>query len=698
METCKISASDLSNNASAAGSVAVTLVDNSTIVNPPSLTETEVDRTYTPVPTPAPGAVSAVIDEQFSDFYGRCTNCSSASLLTSNTSPSTSSFFTTPYSAGASGTSGSATYSYNSFKSIFTFDTTSGLTVQKNYQDLAPTSTRTISLMASKGETLSFLASPSGGGSLPTPYTQYRWYVNGCLKQSGYVTGPQISYSLPIGSLMSGANNDCTGEYGFTETGGANLGQLVVRLSLDNGTELLTTSESSSTYYLWNVSVLNTNPNIVTASNYTPSTPAVLTSTYMTGNQNIQLGIPVAFAGKNYFAFTDQSNSSSVGLKVRLREINTNGDIPTAGSNLVLNCNGVFTTQAKWIGLQPEGSTLYISVSNNNSYPIGSVGMIDYAAVGQTCYTNALTLASPTQSYVSYSGPGSSVPAGFLAFSKYDMAVKSIASYSTEGSIYTGTTTDNSDYYLIDGTSGANQFWSNDITNNSSIYGSTPAELSSPFTTNVVTRNIVSSNNLFQMIGSPNNSAAGWRGFILIRSLAPNSSNIVTSGTNRIMFSDGTGPAPTPVSSDCQFNGTPVDGIYSAANDTLYVLAYANDVTTKGHFVAITNATSNSPSCHVLGNVMNPSLLTSDHNPNISKMVFDSTHGMIYGIVNQGSGLTSEFYSYDIYTQQLVTRDLSSTIYSYEVVYSPLVNSLFLFDNRKTTAAPLYNPTLYKIW
>jgi hypothetical protein len=92
---------------------------------------------------------------------------------------------------------------------------------------------------------------------------------------------------------------------------------------------------------------------------------------------------------------------------------------------------------------------------------------------------------------------------------------------------------------------------------------------------------------------------------------------------------------------------------------------------------------------------LNPSLNPNDHNSNISKMVFNSADGLIYGIINQGASLTSQFYVYDIYNQTLVTRDLSATISAYELIYVPGVNAVYLFDNRNTSGN---TPTLYKIW
>jgi hypothetical protein len=699
IETCKLSAADLSNNSSSAN-VTVTLVDKSTLqATAPPISTAEVDRTY--APTSAPSNFTLAIDEQFSSFYARCKECTGA-VGSPNSTTGTEGPLTqnaagslTPYQFNAvSGSSGSATYVYSNYYSQFGYNDTSGFTTSKKYWDTAPSTTRSVNMVSGKDETLAFKATI--GGTLASPYYQYRWYVNGCMEASGMLNSATIQYNLPVTDLMSGANNDCTGEYGFSETNAGGLGKLVVRLDIVNGTETLSpTSEGATTYYLWNVNVLNTDPNVISTGGYTPSNPVVLNSSYQSGNANIQFGMPVTYSNKNYFAYTDLNTTN--GLLVHLREVNTNGDLPSSGSNLTLNCASSLNTQPQWIGFQPQtGGPLTVSTSINNTYPTGGTAGLIYGAASNTCFTNALTTTAPTQSYTVYNS--STTPAGYLAFSNYTMAVHPTASYSTTAAPYQAGAND-SDFFLLDGSNSTSQatsqFWSYALGN---IYSSTPIALSSSFVGNTIRKNIVTTANsgpaLFQLIGAAANNANNWRGFILMESVAPNSNQLQATSLGSIMFSDGTGVAPAPVAADCQFNGTPLDGVYASATDTLYVFSSSTDTSGKGHLVAISHPTT-SPKCRILGNVLNPSLNPNDHNSNISKMAFDSTNGIIYGIVNQGANLTSQFYVYDIYNQTLVTRDLSATLAAYELVFMPSVNAVYLFDNRNTSGN---TPALYKIW
>jgi hypothetical protein len=358
-------------------------------------------------------------------------------------------------------------------------------------------------------------------------------------------------------------------------------------------------------------------------------------------------------------------------------------------------CDPSFNTQPLWIGYQAQtNSNLGISVSNNNSYPTSTSAGFAYGQSSSTCFTNTLSTSAPTASFINYGS--STVPAGYLAFSRNAMAVRPTASFTTSSNPYQSPTYD-TNYFLIDGTNATDLFWSYNL---ASIYGATPPAFGTNFTNNVVRKNIVSGNNLFQLIGAPSNNTTGWRGFIISSTLSQKTSpnNQLTASINgTVMFSDGTGPAPAPVASDCNFNGTPLDGVYVQATNTLFVFTSANDTSGKGHLVAISNPTT-APTCTVVGNLLNPSLAIADHNPNISKITLDSTNGLIYGVIGQGANQTSEFYVYDIYSQTLSIRDLSATISSYEIIYSPAINAAYLFDNRKATNPAVYTPTLYKIW
>jgi hypothetical protein len=682
METCKISTANLTANA-VSQTLNLILIDGSLQPTIPSITQTSVNRPYTTAVMPSP--LASALDQQFADFKQRCVNCNVAPV-TSNASPAGSGLL-----MNASSTSGYVQYTFNSYESKLTYSTSPTFDIQKSYKDLTPSSVRNLNLVATKGETLTFNATLSAFNASNPQH--YRWYVNGCLKSAGLLSSTSVSFSYLLNSLSSGANNDCTGEYGFTETGASTLGKVVVRLSIVNSAEIPgTASDASTSSYVYNVNVLNTDPNIQTLATYTPANPVVMNTTYITGNQNVQFSMPVTYGGKNYFAYTDLSTTA--GLKVKLREFSANGDLPAGGSSLTLNCDPTFNSQPVSLGLHPHpDGKLYVAASNNNSYPTGTSASLTYGIKSATCFTNALTVAAPTQSFVAYGGGGSNVPAGYLGFSKFTQATTPTSMYSTLGtSLYqTGNPSDVS-FYMMDGIKASYSHWSYSM---SSVYGaSAQPEFVTPFASNFVRRNIVSGNKLFQLIGAPANNTTGWRGFIIGSTVAPGTLNqLSATRKSRIAYADPSS-SPAPIANDCQFNGTPLDGVYSAVDDSLYVVSYAADATGKGHFVQINNASSTTPSCTVIADTLNPSLNTTDQNPNISKMAFDSNNGMIYGVINQGTGLSGQLISYDIYTKKFVSRDLSASIASYEVIFSQAINGLFIFDNRKVGGTP----TLYKVW
>jgi len=76
-------------------------------------------------------------------------------------------------------------------------------------------------------------------------------------------------------------------------------------------------------------------------------------------------------------------------------------------------------------------------------------------------------------------------------------------------------------------------------------------------------------------------------------------------------------------------------------------------------------------------------------------MVLDPNTGMVYGVINQGVGLSPQFFSFDTYTKQFAARNLSSSIFASELIFSPGINGVFIFDNRHSSGL---TPTLYKVW
>ena len=705
MVTCKIPNTSLTASGSLANVTLSLRAVTDLNATPAPITSVEVSRTP---------SVYGSIDQQFSDFLARCDQCKNISPVSSAGSIETNTTSTFYHLTNPTANS-FVKYNSSTYESRFEVVNVVSNQVNKIYRDSNPIPSHSISIMASKGENLSFKATTNASNT--APFHQYRWYVNGCLKAAGQANGSPILFDLKVTSQMSGANDDCTGEFGFAESNAKNLGQLIVRLSISNGTETLDSAavtDASAVFYLWKVSVLNSDPTVITAVSTpapsgTPviSDPIVFNASYRTGNQPIQYMMPVTFNAKNYLAFTDLSNSSVNSLKIRMREFDANGSIYNTSSQVVLNCASDFLSQPTWIGIQPNGNKLSIAASSDNTYPIGNTANLIYGLQSKTCYQK--DIPSPqsgntmNSNYLSLAN-NSSVPAGILAFSKYRMSNKVTSSFTTGSIDYQTGTTGDSSYFLLDGSNAKSQFWIESIlssaTPNPSIYTTTPVALKAPFTTNVVRKNIVPSdapNKLFQLVGSGVENGSNWRGYVIMSTLSQRSSPkslLLATPTASVMFSDGSGVAPFPTANDCNFNGTPVDGIYVSAMDTLFVYA-SSTLETNGQLVAIKNASTGSPVCSRvdMGNakIANPSLVAGNYNTNISKMAFDSNTGTIYGLVKQVSGVT-QLYTFDIYSQNLAVRNL--TVSGYEMILLPKVLKdqpfgAYIFDGTQT---------LYKVW
>lgn len=683
IETCRLDASSVSNHLSTAQSLSITLVNGTGLPSVPVLTATQVVRPFNPVPAPADTTLA--INRQFADLRGRCGSLCTAPSAQVNTS--VSGLLLNPSSS-----TGSIEYSVDAQIARMSYDRTSGLSILKTRRDTTPNNTRSILGSVQKGELLAFTANIASVPVSPQPH--YRWYVNGCLRAAGQITSTTISFNQLVRDDMAGMNQDCTGQYGITEANATRLGKLIVRLSLVNSSELVTSSSDGGTVqYLWNLDIVNSNPSLQTDTSVAKSSPIVFDSaSFYTGTLLSRFGFAVSYAGRSYFAYTDYAGSS-VGLRVRLREISSTGGLLSSGFNLT--CASNFSSQPNWLGIHPHSNgRLYIAASTVSStigpYPLLTSADQAYGLGTQTCFHNNLTIGNPDQNSLNLGG-ASSAPAGYLSFGQFTQAVAPVSRFTTSGSTYDDTS-NSSSYFLLDGTQGSSLFWINSL---ASTYSSTPPEFSS-HPNNAVRKNIVSGNRQFQFIGAGSNNQAGWRGSVLVSSLAQNggvANRVDATIRHRIWFA---GPAAIPpaTANDCAFDGTPLDGVYDSNQDTLYVLAASNDGTGKGHIVQIQNAWT-SPTCTQLGDTLNPSLNSTDFNPNMSKMILDSSRGLIYGVVNSSPGLAGQFYILDIFTKKLTARDVSASIVPYSIVHSPENNAVYIYDNRRSGSIW---PTLYRVW
>jgi hypothetical protein len=238
------------------------------------------------------------------------------------------------------------------------------------------------------------------------------------------------------------------------------------------------------------------------------------------------------------------------------------------------------------------------------------------------------------------------------------------------------------------------------------IYVSAQPPEFSNFQNNVVRKNIQfrnagmfgSTNYLIQLLGASAVGQNSWKGSVLITSLAASSNSLAGTVVNRVAFDKNSSN-----STDCKFDGTPVDGVYHAGTDSLYVVAYANMTDGKGRFVQISGLLNGTPTCREVGMVMNPSLSRALNNTSIAKMAIDEAKGMIYGVVNGSAGSMPQLFAYDVYTQEFNLKSLP-LMTAYELIYSPRVDALYLMDNRKDTGTNkncngvACVPTLYRIW
>ena len=716
-EYCHIPAANVSTELTAAQSLTVSVVDSANTM--PSITAAQAGPITYLRATNSSLTANQATNYQFADFQARC---GSACTVTPTGSYNTVNGAVLSHSA----TSGTITYTYNSasparsFESDFDYDETVAgtVTTTNTYKDTSPNATSSVSLSAHPGDQVPFTATLS---SAPSPsYLQYHWYVNGCLKSSGLVSSTAVTYTLPVTPMMAGLNNNCTGQYALTESSTSNsVGQLVVRLVVDTGLELnaVPKTDSSETTYVWHVNVVNTQP-LLPSPSYLQSGKAIsLTSTSYTGSSNSSFAmiVPASYSGTttDYFTYTDQGS----GLRVHLLGISKSGDITTSTAGLTLACTSM-TSNPAWLGVYSTGNKMTISASSVNSS--GSTAMSLFQQAANNCFGTATSL-NGSSTTIAPTSPLTSVTSGqipdFAAFGQSAISNAANAAFNTTSSAFDGTEP-SLNYFLIQNQYSTSKFWNLPLSSasNPSIYmnNSTPwtpswvsynptnAGNSNAVRANILMQNNASTGKLAQLIGASSSSAVIWQGAILLGSISQNGSGATnlampSAGTQQITFSYTGGYS----GGNCGIDGTPLAGAYISATDTLYVLAYHQQNTANGDptasdgkILAINNATSGSATCSLVGSVVAPSLDSSVYNPNISKIIFDSTNGVIYGIVTSTTG-ASQLFSIDALAQGMSVYNVPSNIHPYEVIHSNGTNATYIFDN--TRSGSTY-PTLYRVW
>jgi hypothetical protein len=737
MEPCYLTKANYDANA-AAQSLTVNLesdTDRPTFISTADLGWTEVVRGRTLLEATTE---DEEINAQFLDFYGRCPNCKSdAAIRTINGATLSAS----PLSLTADNNVGSVEY----LNSITTSGITSSLRytynftkaggnnafrIEKKYRDEAPSRSNTnlkpdafMALSAFESETLNFSAKLNITQETKKAL-QFRWYVNGCLRSSGLTPNDKndnanyatIRFDLPVVDTSSGVNNDCSGQYVFNESNASSLGTLFVRLQVTNGTEdpAVSTSGSNTLNYAWKINVINNKPTLMQKGSiaYPPSDEIVLTgANRLLGTTTpVDFAMSVPFGNASYFTYTDRNTTN--GLTVRMIGLTSGGSFD-ANQLMTLNCRSgtnkyTNSNALKWFGVQPDSSKVVIAASSNDNYDL--IPSKEYGSISSTCYDNRMSLMNPNSTAIPLGQGSESSPAGFLAFSGYTQSIKT-TSFMTSGTTEPWSSSSTvSNYFFMFEENARSSFWSKSVKNNS-VYGATFPEKSNYPGSNSVRKNIVSGSYLIQLIGASSSTVTNPRGFIKISKLKQNSNPTDTlvlnsaTDTKTIAFAESNETSILPnrnfdTNIDCNFKGTPLTGVYDPTDDSVYALvADATSGSDRGRLVKVIRATQSNPQCTVLDSpgvtLLKPSLNVDVYNPNITKMVIDTERQMIYGLIVKGSGQPSQLFSLDLLTKRVGIASISSSIEPQTLIYSPRINAVHVFDNRKASAT---TPALYKIW
>ncbi len=686
IQTCALSTAKVTADA-ANETMNLRVLANNQLSPLPSPSAYEADRVVTGVDTSAQEQAAIT---HFAEFKGHCVNCSILDTVTgvSSNPNGANNLVIAPNQSTGSVSYKTSTGFANSLNFQYATDTSGNYTITKKYGDVNPTYVplKSISLSATKGESLSFTGTLTAAPNpSPAPASAYRWYVNGCLKQAGMITSNTITFNYKLGILSSGLNNGCVGQFSINETGANKLGQVLVRLSIYNNIEAIATTatpapttDGATVTYLWKINVLNNAPSLQSA------TPLALT---YTGNQSIGLALPVTLSGTDYLAYTDLTNGTST--KVHLRAFQYDGSLLSTGPDAASS----LTSQATTLGIQPTAQPiLTLSTLSASSYPAPAAAMSFFQATTTAFGANLIgsTFTNWTSAYWDQI-------AAYSVFSRYFLSSTPSAWFSTDQNLYDHSTTEKANFYLIDGVAGyksSTQYWTKNINTAPSIYTSASAPFSDP-TRQGVRKNIVAgTNTLIQFVGAKNLPSSTTSGSLWISTLAPatNPDNLKATVLQTMNFTTS-----SPGVGDCNFSGTPLDGQYVSTTDTLFVLAASNNGG-GGGIMAVKGATSGSATCTILTTATaNPSLNSSEFNPNLMKSVFDTNSGYIYGLIAKTGGAAGQIYYIDTYTNQVFLQDLPTGITPSALIYSKTQNAVLLMDGDKSTS-PVKAPTLYRIW
>lgn len=719
-EYCRISAYSNTNELSSA-TLEVRLVD-SNVPDPVSITTTTLERSinYT-------GDPLSTTAKEFAEFKARCAYCSNSPVSTNNVNSIDN--LTLNSSVPSQAQPVEVQYSQANITGQFRV---TDQKISKSFIDTTPFNSpslvplRITSAMVKKNESLKFSATlaTSTPESGETPY--YRWYVNGCFKEGGLLpqnTNQVPAFTFKTPSLANGPNNDCSGQYSIDEPIADNIGLIIVRLTLSKGDEIFDTNpnyDHAPTSYIWRLSVINTDPVVLSDNpgSLTAGTPIILSTSngWYNGNANSTFALPVSHNSKEYFAYTEEFTASP--MRVVFRELGKNGNIlnPNATPSMSLTCqegSNSVKKQPAFLGIHSIDNKLYVSTTTNDglgvvSSAINEPGKNQYTQTTQSCFTDSLVVGQNifTNKQATLSA---SVVAQYLMYSNHTSSTLPKSVFKTSSNPFRHNTSDANNFYTLMGLSsaprkfvGLSNFWGYDFKQESSSVFTPPAtvpEEFSSYTSNQVRKIIpYQQDKFFVLLGStanPNNS----KGIVLNISTVPSGGAVTQNNvTGTIIATSRFSKAsdallPYRDQRDCNFYGTPIDGVYSPKNDTLFLHISSYEANNRGVFAAIRDASTLSPKCEVIAtSSINPPLSSTTHNTAMNKMFFDSSRDFITGVVSTSSNL-SQFFVIDAITSDVVTREITN-IQASHLIYSQQNNSTYIFDNRRS---PNF-PTLYRVW
>jgi hypothetical protein len=731
VEYCNLTSSNV-NNVLSQVSLTHTLLDGSSsqnFINTSALNfaSAKLDRTI---------AVSDLssINTEFLDFSKRCTEFCTGTP-TGNGGFTLSSGEIAGNSTPTAGFSPALSYGPNSNGRGAVFSINDQNVATKTYTDQLPQTNSVMNSFVSKGEQLAFsvqLASPPAA-----PGVQARWYVNGCLKKSEPVTPSTqtLSYNMSVPSTGGGLNNDCSGQYSRSVSGGgflmlgratrANsdggyLGDLMVQLVLANPSETISaaTDGSSSKTYAFHMNVVNTIPRIMTETDprirAAPITvPSSSTNPLLTSAPN---GIPskfmlsfdagvssmYAYVGRNFLSGTAAGNPYTAGTSVHVREFNVDGGAAPspAPNSRDLFCNGYNYALSNgdsnqfMFGLDASGglSNLKIATSTyggtgtmTSAYPTGTGQVL--GSRNTSCYFefSSQTQGTSAGSSLDTSGARSGQ---ILAYSPHRLGSRGATMWTPSSG---GTAS-----FLIEGLKARSQFWMNSfpMATAPDIFATLPSTLVA-FANNTILKSLTipGTDRLIQLIGLKDGQFSNYQGAVLVSNLSAPSGTLVASLQEEISFGQ----------SGCTFQGAdktyPIDAVYSTTDDILFLVGL--ELPDSGAAVGklfeirnLLNPTGNNPrQCRLAGNLLAPSREVRAHNPSNLRLAVDSRNGMLWGTSSGIASGAGQFFNYD-YRSKRPVYTLPLEFQPGPVLHSPLINGIHLLSPGSGTTVP----RILRVW